>query len=260
MRPASSFGGGFGIRWDPRTWSTRLAIVTFALSVLLMGAHHLPTSFAILLQDVFIFTPADVRTGSLWQLVSYVFIDADPMGLLFAVYALLVFGGDVEARTGPRAFLGWFFGLGAAASLVTVALSFVWHTLEPLPYDGASVVGLGLLVVWVALNRGAVINFFMVLPMKAEVMLYLSLGLLVLYSIRFSPAMFVPQFAVFGVGELATRSGFDFSPRRAYLKYRAWQIDRELRKRARKFTVISGGDSEPGSDDDKGPGPNGYLN
>jgi len=253
-------GGNFGIRWDLRSWSTRLAIVTFALSIGVMGAHHLPAVAGGAIIKAFILVPADVRHGLVWQLLTYGFVEASPFGMLFAVYCLLVFGGDVESRLGSRNFLAWFFGLSLASGLVTVGLSLFWRTIDQVgAFAGADPVGLGLLVVWVALNRGAMVSFFFVLPMRAEILLYLSIGILVLYSISGSPASYAPDYAAFAVASLATRSRIDLSPRRAYLRFRARQIERQLRKRARHFTVISGGtdDDDP---DDKGPGKNGYLN
>jgi len=259
MRPAQGFGGSFGIRWDLRLWSTRLAIVTFVLSVLLMGAHHLPESVGIGIIKGFTFAPAEVRHGLVWQLATYAFAEVNPLNLLFTVYALLVFGAGVEERVGSNAFFGWFFGLALAGSLVAVGLSFIWGAVADSRYLGASVVALGLLVVWVALNRGATINFFMVLPMKAEWLLYLTLGMMVLsaWSAR-SPAEYVPHFAAFFGAELATRTGFELSPRRLYLRWRAHRIEQELRKRSSKFKVITGGD-EPDDDKDT-PGSGGFLN
>ncbi|MBS2027044.1 MAG: rhomboid family intramembrane serine protease [Deltaproteobacteria bacterium] len=241
-------------------WSTRLAIVTFVLSVLLMGAHHMPEVVGLGLVKAFVFTPAEVKHGLVWQLVTYVFADPDPWGLVFTVYSLLVFGAGVEERVGSSAFLGWFFGLGLAGSLVTLGFSLFWARVADGSYLGATAVSLGLLVVWVALHRGALINFMMVLPMKAEVLLYLSLGMLVLYAIRTHPAALVPEFSAFFAGELATRSSFDLSPRRLWLRWRAHRIEQELRKRSSKFTVITGGD-EPDDDEGTGtPGSGGYLN
>ena len=253
-------GGSFGLTWDPSSWAVRLAIATGIVSVLVMGAHHLPLGEAIL--NAFIFRPGDVlHQHSVWQLVTYAFVQSQPIGLLFAVYALWAFGIDVERRLGSRAFFGYFFGLAFVGSLVTTLLALIFPRLQAMQYEGAYAVGTGLVVVWARLNRGAMINFFF-FPMSAELLVWLTLGLLVLYSIAGSPLLFIPDFAAFAAADLSMRSGFDLSPRRLYLRFRARQIERDLRKKASRFTVISGG----GDEDDKQPGgpgrgPNGdYLN
>lgn len=252
-------GGGFGLTWDPSSWAVRLALVTGAISVLVMGAHHLPLGEAI--GYAFVFTPGEVLHQHLvWQLLTYAFVAASPIAMLFAVYALWAFGIEVERRLGSRAFLGYFFGLAFVGSLVTTLVALIFPSIQGIPYQGAYAVGTGLVVVWARLNRGAMINFFF-FPMSAEILVLLTLGLLVLYSIAASPLLYLPDFAAFAAADLSMRSGFDLSPRRMYLRFRARQIERDLRRKAAKFTVISGGeDQAPKGPGGSGRGPGDYLN
>jgi rhomboid family protein len=80
--------------------------------------------FAFLLQltvfpghpELFGFSPVDVWSRP-WTLVTYLFVHASILHLAFNLIALYFFGPPVEARLGPRRFLGFYLacGLGGAA-------------------------------------------------------------------------------------------------------------------------------------------------
>jgi membrane associated rhomboid family serine protease len=82
------------------------------------------TLFAFLLQltvfpehpELFGFSPVAVWSRP-WTLVTYLFVHANVLHLAFNLIALYFFGPPVEARLGPRRFLGFYLacGLGAAA-------------------------------------------------------------------------------------------------------------------------------------------------
>ena len=252
-------GSAFGITWEPGSWAVRLALATLAISIVTMGAHLASPVFSNAMGRAFILTPGQVvHQFSFWQLLTFAFTYTEPIGLLFAVYALWVFGIDIERQIGSRSFVAYFFGLAFAGGLVTTLFSLVFKSLQGVPYQGAFAVGAGLIAVWARLHRGAQVNFFM-FPMKAETLAWLTLGMIILYSLAYHPAMFIPDYVAFFAGDLSMRSGFELSPRRSYLRFRAWRIDRELRKRARRFSVIEGGNDEDEDDDSKGPR-GGYLN
>lgn len=263
MRSVRSYGGGggfggFGVSWDPSSWAVRVTVVTFVVSLLLLGSHWFPLGIQALLVDATTFTPGAVLGGHVWQLVSYVFaLEPSPWSLLLGTWVLWSFGLDIERRVGGRAFLVYFFGIAVAAALVTLLLSLPFPAVRGTTYFGASAASFGLLVVWGYLNRGAIVNMF-VAQMRAEMVVLLWLGVLVLEAIGGSFLVLIPDFAAFGIAEVVMRSGGDFSPRRAYLRLRAWQIERNLRKRASGFTVIPGGGDKSGGKD-RGPD-GGYLN
>jgi membrane associated rhomboid family serine protease len=252
-------GSAFGIDWDPSSWAVRLAVATLAISVITMGAHLASPVFAEAMARAFVLTPGQVvHDFAFWQLFTFAFTYTEPIGLLFAVYALWVFGIDIERQIGSRSFVAYFFGLAFAGGVVTTLLSLVFKTLQVVPYQGAFAVGAGLIAVWARLHRGAIVNFFM-FPMKAETLAWLTLGMIILYSLAYHPAMFIPDYVAFFAGDLSMRDGFELSPRRTYLRYRAWKIERQLRHRARKFSVIRGGEDDDENDDPKDPR-GGYLN
>jgi rhomboid protease GluP len=81
---------------------------------------------------------AAIRAGQLWRLITPVFLHDSIWHIFFNMYALLIYGQDVEARFGHRRFLLLYF-LAAYAGNV---LSFL---LTPNPSIGASTAVFGLI-------------------------------------------------------------------------------------------------------------------
>jgi len=79
-----------------------------------------------------------IRVGQLWRLITPVFLHASIAHIFFNMYALLIYGQDVEARFGHKRFLLLYF-LSAYAGNV---LSFL---LTPNPSIGASTAVFGLI-------------------------------------------------------------------------------------------------------------------
>src|SRR5688500_17025956 len=65
-------------------------------------------------------TPSMVLQGYLWQPVSYMFLHAGFMHLIFNMLALWMFGVDLERRWGQRAFYRYYFVCGVGAALTTI--------------------------------------------------------------------------------------------------------------------------------------------
>lgn len=262
MRPARDMGSAFGITWDPSSWAVRFAIATAACTIALMVAQFLPDTAGLLLAQLLLFVPEQVLHLRIWQVATYAFTATPSLwNLLMCVYAVWAFGLEVERRLGPRTFIAYFFGLGLAGSLVTLGLSLPFHSLRQMVFFGSGAVSTGLVVVWARLHRGANVYFFF-FPLRSEILVLLTLGLLGLSALEAGPhgwPMLLPDFVAFFAAELSMRAGFDLSPRRLYLRWRAWRIEQHLRKRAKNFTVISGGDDHDREDDDAKP-KNGYLN
>jgi len=79
----------------------------------------------------------DVPGFQLWQLVTYSFLHAGLWHLFVNMFALYMFGGDIERMWGSRRFFSLYFAsvvTAAVAQLVTSALSGA----EPYPTLGAS--------------------------------------------------------------------------------------------------------------------------
>lgn len=220
--------------------ATRLTIAIGALSVLVaIGTRMVGGG---LLQHL-LFTPSMVLGGELWQIVTYaLFIPLGSgsgiFGFLISLYFLYAIGGQVEAVLGGRRFLGFFVSVAALAAILTIpfSLAFGFHHLG---HSGVWV-ALGALTILFAHNYAEQpIYLFFVLPVKGRQLIFLSFGILALYAVLSSLWMVFPQFLGMLLALAYTRGLFQ--PRRSWLRFRAWRIERELKRRTSRFSVIRGG-------------------
>jgi membrane associated rhomboid family serine protease len=126
---------------------------------------------------------SSVYGGSLgfqpWQIVTYSFLHANVLHLFFNMFALYMFGGEVERLFGPVRFLNLYFAAvlsAAAAQLIVSSLAGG----EPYPTVGASGGVFGLLLAYGVYfpNRMVVLLFPPIpLPARLFVILYAILEL-----------------------------------------------------------------------------------
>ena len=192
--------------------------------------------------DWFGLTSRDVVRGALWQFVTYLFLHAGFMHLLFNMLALWMFGVDLERRWGQQAFYRYYFVCGVGAGLTTFAVSLLplasAHVMYVVPTVGNSGAVYGLLLAYAILFPNRIIYYF-IFPIPVRVYA-LIVGLLVLYESSRGSAGGVAHFAhlgglIFGYLYLSLGRGGPW----AEIKYRyvKWRMNR-LRKR---FDVHEGG-------------------
>ena len=115
-----------------------------------------------------------------WQLLTYGFLHGDWTHLFFNMFALYMFGGDVERLLGPRRVLQYYLVcvVGAAVAQLVVMSGI---STPPLPTVGASGGVFGLLLAFgMAFPRRRIMLIFPPIPMPAWLFVTLY-GLLELY-------------------------------------------------------------------------------
>jgi membrane associated rhomboid family serine protease len=100
---------------------------------------------------------------ALWQPVTYLFLHAGFFHILFNLYALWIFGPDVENAWGGRQFLFYYFLTGVGAGLVDVLIG----PNSLIPTIGCSGALFGLMLAYAVLFPNRIIYYF-VIPMKAK--------------------------------------------------------------------------------------------
>lgn len=250
-RSAPDFGGFGGMFSRPPPATLAIMVATFGLSVLAMGsggAFGDGTFFRLL-----VFSPALVlERFQVWSLVTYLFIELQPLQLiLHIVFPLWLFASQLERQWGTRRFLFYFGATGVGGALITFALSFVAPSLQTNLFFGTSVVAGTAILAWVLMNWHATV-YLLFFPVRAPYLLILVLGIPALYIIQGHWQPFVPVLAALAIGYLLLqRRGL--SIRRGYLHFRAWWIDRQLRRKARHLRVV------PPPDKDRDEKPTRYL-
>src|SRR5262245_11974966 len=147
-----SLGGG----WTPAIKALVIACgVGFVLQILeqLTGSPSLIYNFG--LRPI-----AVTEKFYLWQLVTYMFLHGGFFHILFNMFGLYMFGSELEATWGTRAFTKFYFTCGIGAAIITVFLS-------SNPVIGASGAIMGLLVAYGILFPNRLIYLYMIIPIPA---------------------------------------------------------------------------------------------
>jgi len=215
--------------------AVRLTIAVAAFSILSALSGHLLANHMLL-------TPNRVVAGELWQVVTYALVVPLSGGgaifsFLISLYFLYAIGSQVEAVLGSRRLLGFYVGTTALGALVTIPVAYLAGR-QGATFPGLWV-GLGALTVLFAHQYARQPIYLMfVLPIQGKQLIYVSFGILALFAILDGPLFALPAF-VGMLAALAFANGL-FRPRRAWLRFRAWRIERELKRRTRRFSVIQG--------------------
>jgi membrane associated rhomboid family serine protease len=191
------------------------------------------------LAEAFLLRPADVLPGlKVWKILSYMLFEGtEPLQFLIDLVVLYFFAAWFEQTWGPRRFITFYAIAGAGSALLVVLLGLVSHTVAAQPYFGIWPVMEALTVAMGMLEPNMQINFYMIFPMRARTMMFLSWGLVALLIV-FNGSI-VPYLAVIGgIGMgLALSLGAN-GPRRLWLSFRAAQIERQLRRKSGHLKVV----------------------
>ena len=166
---------------------------------------------------------AVVRGGRIWQFVTYMFVH-DPGAishLLFNMFALFIFGHQVERRMGSREFLLYYLLTGILAGLFSFLV--YWFTGFYLTaLMGASGAIFAVQLAFATLFPGSVIYIWGILPLRAPVMV-LGFTAIELFSSIFrsgSGVAHLTHLAGFGFGWLYFLARFGVNPWRRLIRRR----------------------------------------
>lgn len=254
--------GPFG-QFDTRFWAVRLAGLQLALALLTLVIQYVPGGLE-LFSHLVVFRPADLFSGWLQQPLTYATYQSpfdaigrlDIFGLIFGPLFLAGVGSQVEAQVGQRSFLTLFFLPTAIGAVVTGLIGIFWPPLMGATFQGSWVASTVLTIAYARLMPDRAISLFLVLPVAGRMLELATIALLVVMSLAYGPTRLLPHWAALAATELWFR-GISLSSFGDRL--RRWNRERELRSRARKFTVIDGMGGKA-KDDEDAPPPGGWLN
>ncbi len=172
-----------------------------------------------------------------WQFFTYMFLHGSMGHIFFNMFALWMFGSELENNWGSKDYLKYYFTCGVGGGLLVWFTSFLGLSGSGVPTIGASGAIFGLLVAYGMMWPDRLIYIWGVFPMKA-LHLVLLFGAIDLFSGLSRAGGGIAYFAHIGGGV----TGF------IYLKY-GWRMMIHLeglvnRWKRRKFTVIRGGASK----------------
>jgi membrane associated rhomboid family serine protease len=184
-------------RWLDRRFSLLGGSLT-AASALLIGVTLVTSILGAQLPGLAgagALVPGLVLTGQLWRMVTWVFFEQHPLGLVFAALAIYWFGNDLVRIWGPVRFLATYLGLAAAAAGVTCVVGLAWPAVYAHPFLGAWAVVSGMIVAWACAFPTRNILVYFVLPLSGKNLIYATLGGTLLFALFSSFGLFVPHFA-----------------------------------------------------------------
>lgn len=171
--------------------------------------------------------PSDVTHHFfIWELFTYLFLHAGFFHIIFNLFALWMFGADLESKWGSRQFLFFYFLTGVGAGLFDVLI----EPSNPIPTVGCSGAIYGLMLAFGMLFPDRPILLYFIIPIKAK-WFVLIMGLIEFVSSFDTPGSGISHVAHLGgmlVAFLYLRSRgihFDFGSR-----YRQWRRARLRRK------------------------------
>jgi membrane associated rhomboid family serine protease len=150
-----------------RTYSLGPGGITRAVKYLLLanaGMFVLEMAWGSQLIRLLGLTPVMVREGFIWQPVTYMFLHGGLFHLLFNMFALWMFGCEIERTWGTREFIKYYFITGIGAGFLTFVLSFN----SRIPTIGASGAIFGILIAFALMFPDRLIYLYFLIPVKAK--------------------------------------------------------------------------------------------
>jgi membrane associated rhomboid family serine protease len=153
-----------------------------------------------------------------WELASYLFLHWGFFHILFNMFALWMFGSDLESLWGARKFLYYYFLTGIGAGIFDVLLSTVFPGSTGAATVGASGAIYGLLLAYGMLFPDRPIYLYLIIPIKAKWFVVI-MGVIELVSSFGTPGS--------GISHVAHLGGMLFG----FLYLRGWNLPYTLQLR-----------------------------
>ena len=160
----------------------------------------------------------------IWQVVTYLFLHGGFFHILFNMFALWMFGSDLERIWGTRRFLTYYFFTGVGAGILTL----LFTPGSIVPTIGASGAVYGLLLGFAYYFPERRIYLYMLFPVSARVFVIIFGAIAFLSSISQQGS---------GIAHIAHLGGLVFGW--IYIKWAGKYLDRlEARRRRNRLRVV----------------------
>lgn len=180
--------------------------------------------------------PAAILDFQVWRLVTWVFVETDPLSLVFGGLMLYWFGRDLAWAWGPNRFLATWFGLTAGAAVATTVLALVVPGLAVGAWLGAWAILSALVIAWASIFPERQILFMFALPISGRTLLWITIGGTLLYALFGGIGRYVPHLVAQGLMLLTLRGGLPF--RGVWQTFRIREMERRAKKRAAHLKVV----------------------
>jgi len=239
-----SFGGGGGSSWLSRTPLVVVVLLGITLGSSLVAAL---TSKVLPIFAYGALSPYLVWQGQVWRLVTWVFLQSDPIGLVFGCLSIYWFGGPLCRAWGGRRFLLMYLAVAVGAAVITTLIGhFLWADVNADAYLGMWPLAEALIVAYAILYPNQPILIAFVLPMQGQMLILATFAGITLYAVYYGFHFFLPHYLA-ATGMLVYLGGL----RSLYLR---WRLSRLTKERARPPGKVIPMRRRPDDDDDDGGG------
>jgi membrane associated rhomboid family serine protease len=209
----------FGTTWTP---AVRILIIS-------NGAVFVLQEFLrISLAPVFGLVPVEVvRHFAVWQLITYMFLHGGFLHVAFNMFALWMFGSQLEQTWGTKKFVRYYFITGIGAGLINVA----FNVGSSIPTIGASGAIFGLLLAYGVTFPNNLILLYFFIPIKAKyfVLIFAALEFLMARSYTTDGVAHFAHLGGMAIGLVYLKGGVLLHPLRSGFKRKRTEV-REARQ------------------------------
>jgi membrane associated rhomboid family serine protease len=165
--------------YEPRlSLTVLLLIVNAAVFVIELAASNFPRSLEIENQW-FALSLDGLKHGYVWQLLTFQFMHASWLHLLFNSLAIYFFGRPVETVLGRSRFLTFYLSGGIIGGLVQMLFALVFKSYFDAPVVGASAGASALIAAFAMMNweeRFTLLIYFFPVSMRGRTLLWVSIA------------------------------------------------------------------------------------
>ncbi|WP_394834124.1 rhomboid family intramembrane serine protease [Pendulispora rubella] len=137
--------------------------------------------------------PAAVWRGEVWRLLTWAFIEPNPLSLLFTCLGIYWFGSDLAGEWGSARFLTVLGGIAVSAAVFTCLLAQIDASVLPQHYLGSWACSCAMIVAWGLWFPDRVVRIYFILPIRGLWLAWLTVGLTVVYAIYAGWERYLPE-------------------------------------------------------------------
>lgn len=171
-----------------------------------------------------------------WQPLSYIFVAASPMGVIFGALIVWSVGSSLEHVLGTKRLLWFSLAVPALAAVGTLAIAIPFTRLSAAAYSGAEVLTSAYWVGW-GLYCGQRQTNFWGLPLSGNMFALVGVGFVFLNGAFGSWASVIPEALALAFTAIYFKVG---SPAALITRFNSWRLQRELKQRSARLKVVSG--------------------
>jgi membrane associated rhomboid family serine protease len=186
-----------------------------------------------------VLAPGLLLRGELWRLMSWAFVQDQPLTLIFGGLALYSFGLQLAHDWSQPRFLWTFLGLAAGASAVTLLVALVVPAANQ-PHLGMWPVVNALILMWALRFPEQQLNFWGIIPLTGRTVVLLLVFGTVLYGLAQGGIAglfaFTPHFAALAIG--FGLSNGRLPTRRWRMQWSDFWSERSFRRKSKHLKVV----------------------